>query len=312
MSEVLRWGQSAYETGQDLDRERREAETLGLRWRSHPDPHELPSGSAEILVVTSKVTVGARELDALDPRLVVTTTSGYEHLDLAACTARGTRATRCPTARRDAVAEHTIEALIRLMRRLDLQEAPAREGRWARSDLPAIQPRSLRGATIVVVGLGVIGRRVHALLTELGAVVLPVDPYLSNSGLDLWRLDEAISRADGITLHASAHPSARDLLSEERLLRLPRGCVVVNTARGDLMDPATAASLVLSEHLGGLACDVFPVEPWPELATFAAPNILLTPHASGFSAGLGERVATEVSAALRAWVNGEPLPWPLA
>ncbi|TVQ89409.1 MAG: hypothetical protein EA397_15225 [Deltaproteobacteria bacterium] len=311
MSEVLRWGQSAYETSDDLAREREVALSLGLTWRACPDITSLPEGEAEVLVVTSKVTVNAEALDALRPAVIITTTSGYEHLDLRACEARGIQACRCPLARRDAVVEHTLEALIRLLRRLDLQETPAHEGRWARGDLPSIRPRGLRGARIAVVGLGVIGRTVCEYLTSLGAELLPVDPLHPSPPYPVVPLDEAVDQADALTLHASAHPSAVGLLSADRLRSLRSGCVVVNTARGDLMDPITAAELVRAGHLGGLACDVFPIEPWPQLAAQAASNVLLTPHASGYTVGLGARVAAEVHAALGAWVAGEPLPWRL-
>jgi len=315
VSEVLRWGRSAYETSADLDRERSDAEALGLRWASLPDPLVQPTVSAEILVVTSKAIVDRAALDIVRPQLVLTTTSGYEHIDLAQCRDRKIAVARCPLARRDAVVEHTLEALIRLLRRLPAQEAPAREGRWARGDLPRIGPRGIHGAQIAVVGLGVIGSRVAELLAALGAQVRGVDPDPARptpSGALRTNLDDALSEVDAVTLHASATPSARGLLDAARLATLPPGCVVVNTARGDLMDPTAAARLVRAGHLGGLACDVFPQEPWPHLASWACEDILLTPHASGFTTGLGERVAAEVRSALQAWVHGARIPHRLA
>lgn len=311
MSEVLRWGRSAYETLGDLDGERAAAHALGLGWECLPDPQIRPGRRAEILVVTSKARVDAAAIDAVQPRLVLTTTSGYEHIDLDRCRQREIVVGRCPLARRDAVVEHAVGSLIRLLRRLPAQESPARSGRWARADLPEIRPQGLGGAPIAVVGLGVIGARVAEVLTALGASVLGVDPdpaAATPGGLTRVPLSEALRNAKGVTLHASATSSARGLLNAERLAALPRGCVVVNTARGDLMDPIAAARLVHQGHLGGLACDVFPEEPWPHLRDWAADDVLLTPHASGYTEGLGARVAAEVAAALRAWVQGEPIP----
>lgn len=311
MSALLRWGRSAYETPDDLAREQRDAHELGFTMRAAPRADILPDGRADVLVVTSKANVDARALDSVRPQLVITTTSGFEHLDLVACAERGIAACRCPLARRDAVVEHTIYALIRLLRRLPAQEAPAYDGRWGRADLPALAPRSLSGTPIAVVGLGVIGTRVATVLTALGAQVLGVDPSPSDPTMRAVPLPDALAQAHAVTLHTSSTPSARGLLDAEALAGLRPGCVVVNTARGDLMDPIAAAGLVASGHLGGLACDVFPEEPWPHLAAHAGEQVLLTPHASGYTVGLGERVAAEVRGALTAWIAGDPLPWRL-
>jgi phosphoglycerate dehydrogenase-like enzyme len=308
MHAVIRWGRSAYESAEDMAREEELARDLGLSWALRPDPRAPPTSRADVLVVTSKVQVDGPVLDVVRPRLVLTTTSGFEHLDRRACRARGVTAARCPLARRDAVVEHTLSALIRLLRRLPDQEAPAHEGRWARGDLPALAPVGLEGTPIAVVGLGVIGSRVAQVLSGLGARVLGVDPEPPPGAPETMPLDEALETCAAVTLHASSTPSSRGLLDADRLAALPRGCLVVNTARGDLMDPLAAARAVARGHLGGLACDVFPEEPWPHLAQHAGPRILLTPHAAGYTRDLGRRVAVEIRSALRAFVAGEPVP----
>lgn len=309
MRAVLRWGQSAYETDQDMAREESHAHGLGLSWALRPNPKESPAARADVLVVTSKVKVTGEVLDVVRPSLVLTTTSGFEHIDVDACRARDVAAARCPMARRDAVVEHSIEAMVRLLRRLPDQESAAAEGRWARAELPHLAPRGLRGSTVVLVGLGVIGSRMAELLQAFGARVIGVDPEASPDGVEMLSLDEAIPHADAISLHASATPSAIGLLDRHALRSLPHRCVVVNTARGDLMDPLAAAGLVRSGHLGGLACDVFPREPWPHLRDEVGPHVLLTPHASGYTHDLGRRVADDVRAALEAWVAGNEVPW---
>ena len=312
MRSVLRWGRSAYETDADMAREESSARALGLSWALRPQVDLVPSERADALVVTSKVQVTGDVLDVVRPSVVITTTSGYEHVDTAACAERGIPALRCPMARRDAVVEHSLEALIRLLRRLPAQEAPAVDGRWARGDLPGLSPRGLRGSTIGVVGLGVIGSRMVELLQALGAEVLGIDPHVDLPGIESATLEDALPRLDALTLHASLPPEARGLVGRAELERLPRGAIVVNTARGDLLDPMAAAELVRAGHLGGLACDVFPAEPWPHLAEHAAPDVLLTPHASGFTHDLGRRVSEDVEAALTAWVEGRELPWRVA
>ena len=157
-----------------------------------------------------------------------------------------------------------------------------------------------------------IGSKVASLLTAMGARVIGIDPYVDQPGIEQMSLREALPLLDALTVHASVPDTARGLIGAEELEALPRGAVVVNTARGDLLDPVAAAELVQDGRLRGLAVDVFPKEPWPHLQAYASPNILLTPHASGYTHDLGERVAADVKAALTAWVKREELPWRVA
>jgi phosphoglycerate dehydrogenase-like enzyme len=300
---VLRWGQSAYETDADLAHEEAIAHQLGYGWKLHADRRTPPQERAEILVVTSQVRVDGAVLDHVQPSIVITTTSGYEHIDLSACVARGIEVARCAMARRDAVVEATLAHLVRLLRRFPDQEAPAARGEWARDTLPSLHPRSLAESTVVVVGLGVIGGEVAQHLRALGAAVRGVDPAIAGT----WSLAEALPGADALTLHVASRPDNRGLVGAKQLDALPPHAVVVNTARGDILDVSAAVSRVRAGKLGGLACDVFPEEPWPYLRD-AASNILFTPHASGYTRGLGRRVGRELQSAMLAYRQGHPVP----
>ncbi len=306
---VLRWGRSAYETDAQLAIEERLARAQGLDWRARPELSP-PSDLHEIdaLVVTSKVRVGDDELAMLRGDLVLTTTSGTDHIDLAAAERRGVAVARCPEARRDAVVEHALWGLMHMLRAQPQQTEAAREGRWARADLPDLNPRTLCDARIVVVGLGEIGGRMADLLLLLGARVAGVDPKGAPDGVPLYELDDVIERADAITLHCSLTDSSRNLLSAPVLDRLPDGAVVVNTSRGAVLDVDAAVERVRSGKLGGLVVDVFPEEPWPRMADAQHPKIHFTPHGSGVSGTLGARVAAEVGVALAAWASGHELP----
>jgi D-3-phosphoglycerate dehydrogenase len=306
---VLRWGRSAYETDDDLALERAGIEALGLEWRNDTGkapPEDL--ARADVLVVTSGVRVDAAVLDRLGGDVVITTTSGYDHVDVDALASRGMTLLRCPEARRDAVAEQALGSLILLMRGLPELERVGRKGRWARGELPMLGPRVLAGSRVAVFGLGIIGSKVARLLSAFDAEVLAVDPAGVPGGFAAVPVEEALS-ADAITLHCSLTPSSRGLLSADRLDRLAPHAVVVNTARGDVLDLERAVAAVRAGRLRGLAVDVFPVEPYPELAAVAdLPNVLFTPHSSGYAVGLGARVAREVVTALTAWQAGSPLP----
>jgi phosphoglycerate dehydrogenase-like enzyme len=308
MTAVLRWGRSAYESDADLDAERAGAEALGLRWRHAPSASRPDAlGEARILVVTSGVRVDDACLAAFAGDCVITTTSGYDHIDLDAARRRRVAVARCPMARRDPVVEVAVGALLSLRHRLgDLDDA-ARAGEWARSRLPGLSPRGVAGATIAVIGHGVIGARVCEVLDALGARVRAVDPAGTGSRPG-WALHDALAGADGLTLHCALSSTSRELIGRAELELLARGAVVVNTARGDVLDVEAAMAGVLVGDLGGLCVDVFPVEPYPRLADFAGPRVLLTPHAAGYTVGLGARVASEVSRALAAWIDTGALP----
>lgn len=304
---ILRWGRSSYETDAALARERDLAEALGLSWThtvERPTDHAL--GATDALVVTSGVSVDAEVLKHLGGRCVLTTTSGYDHIDLRAAGELDVRVARCPLARRDAVVEWTVGHLAVLLRRSPRQWSASREGRWSRPKLPDMNVRPVSGSTVVVVGCGVIGSRVLTVLTALGATVRVVDPGAQCAGHANWSLEEAIEGADAVTLHCSLNDSSRYLIGPDALARLPSHAVVVNSSRGAALDLACAVDRVVSGTLGGLAVDVFETEPrvGAELAE-VHPQILYTPHAAGYTFDLGQRVATEVADTLGAWSRGE-------
>jgi D-3-phosphoglycerate dehydrogenase len=268
-----------------------------------------PLGGVGALVTTSGVRVDAGVLARFEGTLVVTTTSGFDHVDLAAARARGVAVARVPLARRDAVVDWSLGAMIALIRRFPVLDRAAVEGRWARDALPALAPRGLAGARVLVVGLGVIGAKLAVVLDALGAEVLGVDPAGVPAGVRAIALADGLHVADVVTLHCELTQSSRGILSAAALDALPAHAVVVNSARGAVLDVDAAVARVRDGRLRGLAVDVFPVEPWPGLAAAAIPGVILAPHAAGYTAGLGARVADGVTAALAAWVAGAPVPW---
>lgn len=314
MTDILRWGRSAYETDAALALEERAAVELGLSWslrEERADPGDLTGVRA--LVVPSKVRVTADVLRDFGGSLVLTTTSGHDHIDVAAARAGGVQVARCPLARRDPVVEHALSSAMFFMRRLPDLAAAGSSGVWARGQLDALGPRGLAGATVVVVGQGVIGRRMNALLATFGARVLAVDPRGVGEDARACTLDEALPQADLVTLHCSLTPSSRGLFSADKLALLPPHAVVVNTSRGEVLDVDAAVAAVRAGQLRGLSVDVFPEEPYPQMARAAdLPQVLFTPHSCGYVHDLGLRVAREVGANLRAWHAGEELPGALA
>ncbi len=297
---VSRWGWSSYETPEALSQE---ATVLASVAEVCP-----PRTDAEILTVNSGTAVDAALLDrAPSARLVLTTTSGFDHLDLRALAARGIQAGRCPLARRDAVVESALALLIEGIRSHGALRTAARAGRWARADLPHLRMRLLGGATVGVVGLGVIGRRMVEVLRVLGATVVGADPAGVPDGIEPCSFEAMATTCDAVTLHCRLEATSARLVSSTWLDRA-RGMVLVNTARGDVVDVPAAVGRVEAGTLQFLGLDVFPSEPWGALERSTHGNIVYLPHAAGFHDGLTTAVTTELHAAVSAFVKGEPLP----
>ena len=301
---LLRWGRSAYETAAQLADESRRLEALGVEVGHHVGPAP-PLDGVEVLALTSKVRVDEAVLETADAlRLVVTTTSGHEHIDVAACEARGVRVARCPLARRDAVVDTSLAMALSLLRDLPSLHARAREGAWARGELPQRSLRRVRGLPVGIVGHGVIGARAAQVWRALGAQVWVSEPRMKGSP----ELAELAAECAVISLHCDLNPTSRGLLSRRVLEALPAETVVVNTARGGLVDVDALLELPLRVGL-----DVFPEEPWPRLAELAArPNVLLTPHAAGYHEGLGMALAEELGRTVEAHLKGWELPHPVS
>ncbi|MCB9796152.1 MAG: hypothetical protein H6741_25935 [Alphaproteobacteria bacterium] len=302
MTRLLRWGRSAYETDAALAEERRRLEALGVEVRRHEGP-EPPLAGVTVLTTTSKVRVDEALLArSPDLRLVVTTTSGYDHIDVEAARARGVRVARCPMARRDAVVDTSLAMGLSLLRRLPTFDRRAEAGVWARGELPALAPRLVRGLKVGVVGVGVIGSRAAEVWAALGGEVTLCDPKLP----DAATLAEVLEGSELVTLHCALTPGSDWLVDQQALQSMRPGAILLNTARGRCVD---VEALMRVEHLGGVGLDVFPVEPWPDLPALRTKGeVLLAPHAAGYHPGLGMAVAAEVAAAVEAFLAGRELP----
>ncbi|MDP2311073.1 MAG: NAD(P)-dependent oxidoreductase [Pseudomonadota bacterium] len=292
---LLRWGMAEYEHGPLVGLPPDVVEVLA----TGPD---APLEAADVLVVPSKARVDAEVVRRLTRcRLVITTTSGHDHLDLVALARAGIVVSRLPHVRRDAVVETALGMILGLTRRLGALQEAAVSGRWERARL--VEHGATRIGTVAVVGVGVIGSHMCTVLRALGATVLRVDPRLA----DGVPLAEALSRANVVTLHCSLNPANLGMIGQAALATMRPGAVLVNTARGKLVDVEAAVAAVRAGHLAGLGLDVFPAEP-ADLARWAAPNVVLTPHAAGWHPRLGQDVAEGVAEAVRAILAGMPVP----
>lgn len=215
---------------------------------------------------------------------------GYDTIDVEAATRLGVRVCNVPDYGAATVADHTVMLMLSVLRRVAEFDAAIRQAPdgWAVAARSVSIP-ALSDITVGLVGTGQIGRLVAARVQAFGSRVIAYDPYadagaLAGEGIRLAPLAEVLENADVLSLHAPLNASTHHLLDAEALRRTKPGTIVVNTARGGLMDTRAAAELVTEGHLGGLGLDVFETEPLEAghpLRT--APRTLLTPHAAFYS-----------------------------
>lgn len=251
----------------------------------------------------------ARVLSAVDDlRLVVCTRGGPVNVNVAAATERGVAVCSTPGRNAVAAAEHTVALLLAALRRIPEVHATVRDGQW-RGDLYALDAAGseLAGTTVGLVGYGAIGARVARILRAFDAHVLIYDPY-TESNVD--SLDDLLTRSTVVSLHARLTEETRQMIDAAALARMPRGTVLVNTARGGLVDYDAVVDALESGHLGAAAFDVYAVEPIPPgTRLLRAPNVVLTPHLAGATVQTAQRAATLAAAAVAAYSRGERPPW---
>ena len=272
-------------------------------------------GEYDALVVRSQVQADAA-LIAAGSRLIVIGRAGVgvDNVDLDAATRAGIVVVNAPTGNTIAAAEHTLALLYGLARRVAQGDAALRAGDWkaARGRLTGME---LRGKTLGIVGLGKIGQAIADRARAMEMTVLGQDPYVTAEqaalrGIELVGLHELLKRSDAVTVHVPLTRSTRGLIGARELAMMKPTAVVLNVARGGVLDEAAVAEALTAGKLGGAAIDVFehepPFAPNPRSPLLDAPNTLLTPHLGASTAEAQVRVAEEVAAQIVDVLDGRP------
>ena len=267
-----------------------------------PDALAAAAGVADALVVRNRTQVrgallaGARRL-AVVGRLGV----GLDNIDVPACEARGIEVIPATGANARAVAEYVVGTAMALLRGAYASTAEVSAGRWPRAALS--NGREVAGRTLGVVGFGGIGRLTARLGRAIGMRTIGCDAQIPADAA-VWRdegvaprtCDALLAEADVVSLHVPLLPSTRNLIDARALAAMKPGTVLINTARGGVVDEAAVAAALRSGHLGGAALDVFDAEPLPAGSPLAgAPNLILTPHVAGVTAESNVRVSTMIA-----------------
>ena len=242
---------------------------------------------------------------------------GPVNVDLAAADRAGVAVAQAPGRNAAAAAEYAVGLMLATLRRIPLADSELRAGRW-RGDFYAYDEAGLEldGATVGLVGYGAIGRIVARVLRAFGAEVLVADPYTDRAtadadGVRLVELDELLRSSSVVSLHARLTDETRGIIGADEIARMPEGAVIVNSARGGLLDYRPLPDALRSGRLGGLALDVFDVEPPPDdWPLHGVPNVVATPHLAGATRQTAHRAARIVAAEVGRYLRGEALAHP--
>lgn len=284
--------------------------TDGFEVRYAPElvdkPTELHAllGDCRALIVRNRTRVDAALL-AHAPRLTVVGRLGVglDNIDLEACAARDIAVIPATGANTLAVAEYVIAGLLLLTRGAFLASARVASGEWPRQQLIGGE---LSGRTLGLVGHGAIAREVAARDRALGMRIAAHDPLLAADD-PAWRdthrcagLRELLAISDAVSLHVPLTPRTRHLIDADALAAMKPGAVLINTARGGVVDEAALAEALRAGQLAGAALDVFEQEPLPAGSVLdGVPNLILTPHIAGVTEEANQRVSALIARRIR-------------
>lgn len=267
--------------------------------------------TADALVVRSETQVTAELLQhGTNLKVVARAGVGVDNIQVDAATEAGIMVLNAPGANSVSAGEHTIALMLALARQIADANVSMHAGKWERKRFKLFD---LRGKTVGIVGLGRVGRVVAQRLKAFEARVVAHDPYIGPDRfreLDVERVsyNELLATSDVVTYHVPLTDETENYLSREALNLMKSGAIIVNAARGEVVDQEALAEALDSGKLAGAAVDVFPEEPLTWSPLWGKPNVVLTPHLGGSSreaqAAVGDIISWSTLAALR----GEAVP----
>jgi len=241
---------------------------------------------------------------------------GYNNVDVTAATRRKIIVTNVPGALSDSVAEHTILLMLAVARRLVVADKSVREGRWTDyfQHAPSIE---LNGKTLGLIGFGAIGKAVSQRAKAFNMKVMVYDPYVDDNkaaqlGCQRVELDRLVKESDVVSVHTPLTTETERLIGERELNLMKKSAILINTARGTVVDESSLIGALKKRTIAGAGLDVLVSEP-PQLDNplFELDNVILTPHSAGFTLEVMRRLWFACSDAVLRVLSGE-LPQPPA
>lgn len=288
-------------------------DSVEVRWVDGPNTAELLTAvpEADALLVRSATTVTREVLEAApNLKIVGRAGVGLDNVDIAAATDRGVMVVNAPTSNIHSACEHAIALLMATVRQIPAADATLREGEWKRSAFNGVE---IFGKTIGVVGFGHIGQLFAQRLSAFETKIIAFDPYANPAraaqlGVELVDLDELVSRADIITIHLPKTKETAGMFNAELLAKSKKGQIIINAARGGLVDEQALADAIKSGHIWGAGFDVYSTEPCTDSPLFDLPQVIVTPHLGASTAEAQDRAGTDVADSVLKALAGEFVP----
>jgi D-3-phosphoglycerate dehydrogenase len=254
-------------------------------------PKHGARSAAELIEVVKGATAAIVSTDPFDAnvfaaapelRTISRVGVGTDSIDLEAATQAGVAVTVTPGANEETTADHTLALMLAAIRRITEHDAAVRRGRWDRAGERTAW--ELNGKTVGLIGYGRIGKAVGERLRGFSVELLATDPAPEAvDGVELVPLEELLRRADVVSLHAPLTEETRGMLDGERLALMPEHAVLVNTARGPLVDEAALTEALKGGSIRAAALDVFTDEPPSDSRLLSLANVVCSPHIGGLS-----------------------------
>ncbi|EKK21206.1 phosphoglycerate dehydrogenase [Fructilactobacillus florum] len=268
---------------------------------------QAPQAVAAIWGLNPLTTADLESLPKL--RLIARMGVGYDNLDVEALRQRGVAVTITPHANANTVAEATVAEIFDLMRHLTRNSMLMRQGDW----LQAVPGSDLAGKTAGILGYGRIGKLVAQKLAALGMKILISTPHPATSTVGKFVDREQLFRtADVVTLHLPANPTTIGSIGSQELSWMKASSVLVNLARGPIVNQSALLTALQQQKIAGAALDVFTEQPLPLTSPlYQLPNVLLTPHLGGSTTEAIERMSVDAASEILRLLQQQPLRWSL-
>jgi glycerate dehydrogenase len=266
------------------------------------------------MAVTNKVKLKEPELTALPQlKLIAITATGFDNVDVAICRQRGITVTNVPGYARQSVPEHAFLLMLALRRNLPSYEKAIRDGRWQTSLLPTVNDilvEDLHGTTMGLIGYGDLAKGVERLARAFGMNIL-IAERKGSAEVRAGRVsfEQVLRDSDVVSLHTPLNEQTRNFVGAPELALMKRKALLINTARGGLVDENALLAALRAGRLGGAGIDVLSAEPPRDgnpLLDAQLPNLLVTPHIAWSSRQAQELLAEEVIQNIEAFAAGKP------
>jgi D-3-phosphoglycerate dehydrogenase len=272
----------------------------------------LPAlADADAVIVRSATTIDAEALAAA-PRLKVVARAGIglDNVDVAAATKAGVMVVNAPQSNVISAAEHAVALLLAVARKVPQADASLKAGEWKRSKFTGVE---LAGKTAGIVGLGRIGVLVAQRLSAFGMHIVAYDPYVpagraAQMGVQMLPLDDVLKEADVVTIHLPKTKETAGLIGERELALMKPTAILVNAARGGLVDEHALAQALKDGKIQGAGLDVYATEPCTDSPLFAFDNVVATPHLGASTAEAQDKAGTAVAKSVTLALSGEFVP----